>query len=331
MQRLRLAPRWVLPLLTLTLVAPACGDKDDEDDTGTPTGDGGSTTCGSTQGFVYGMVTGPYTMEPNPAAVVHAVAPDDGEVLAELGGDGSYELNVEGGMEWAIYATSPEGCISDTFHLPVEACHEYERDIHIPDCTTADKPNLYQYPGVDTETTVRLSHTRPQRIVASDPAYPAAGWRGRAHPDGTFTVGQGAAARRAPFLFYEVSLAPWQARSLQRAQGWCLPAGTSVPAAAQAMADLLAAYGFDAREREDFVEAWEHDLPPSAQGYAVSPQLAVDHVADVEIEPALPLSRLWLLVEDGAGCALAAPPVVPFDRRGPHAVEWGVVLGTMAR
>ena len=316
-------------LLLLPLVLPGlgCGDKDpEEDDTGT-TADGGSTTCGSTQGFVYGVVTGPYTMEPNPAAIVRAIPPDDGEVLAEMGGDGTYELNVEGGMTWSIYATSPEGCISETLHLPVDACHEYERDFHIPDCTTADKPNLYLYPGADTETSVRLSHTRPQRIVAADPAYPSQGWRGTAHQDGTFTVRERGAPRRAPYLFYEVSLAPWQTRSLQRTQGWCL----SPDQAHQAMADLLGDFGFDAREQLDFVEAWEHDLPPSANGYAVYPQLSVDHIADVEIQPALPLSRLWLLVEDGAGCDARDPHIVPFDRSGPHAVEWGVVLGDLAR
>ena len=307
--------------LVLALLA-ACGDKETEDDTGGTTGDGG-TTCGSTQGFVYGQVTGPYSMEPNPYAVVRAIPPDDGEVLAEMGGDGSYELNLEGGLNWAIYATSPEGCISETHHLPVEACHEYPLDIHIPDCTTADKPNLYLYPDADRATSVHLRHTAPQRIVASAPAYTGQGWSGTAHPDGTFTVG----GERAPFLFYELSLAPWQARSLQTERGWCLPEEGAV----QAMADLLGAYGFDAREREDFVLGWEHDLPPNPAGYAVYPQRAVEHTSQVVIDPALPLSRLWLLVEDGAGCTAQPPSVRPFDRSIPHAVEWGVVLHDLAR
>lgn len=313
------------PLFMTLALLVACGDKDPEDDdTGTTgtTEDGGTIACGSTQGFVYGEVNGPWSEEPNPYARVYAEAMGMKRVDAELAGDGSYELNLEGGYTWHVTATD-EGCVSPPKPVDVEECEEYELDIHIPSCTTADKPNLYLYPLVDTETHVTLRTTDRQRIVASDPAYPAQGWQGVAHTDGTFSVD----ARRAPFLFYEVSLAPWQDRRMQRDQGWCLPQAS----AHRAMADILGAYGFDAVEREDFVEAWEHDLPPSPDGYAVYPQLAVEHAAAVDISPALPLERLWLVVEDGAGCTARAPHVVPFGRRGAHAVEWGVVLSGLVR
>lgn len=309
-----------LPLLT------ACGDKEvDEDDEGWSLDDTGA-ACGSTHGFVYGTVTGPYTDDPNPSAQVFAWSAEAEEnVEGEMAGDGSYELNVEAGT-WSIYATD-SGCYSMDVELEVEECQEYPLDIEIIDCDTADKPNLYLYPEADTPMSVRVLHTDRQQLVATAPEH-GAGWRGIAHPDGTWTdTRPGASPEPWPFLFYEVSLAPWQSRSLQRAEGWCLPEA----GAAEAMAELLGDYGFNARERDDFVDAWVHDLPPSHTGYAVYPQLQVAHAAGLELSEALPVDRLWLVVEEGNGCLLPEPAVVPFERSGPHGVEWGVVLHGLVR
>ena len=91
------------------------------------------------------------------------------------------------------------------------------------------------------------------------------------------------------------------------------------------MAGLLGQYGFDARQQADFVDGWREDLPERAS-YAVYAQTRVDHAVALEIAPALPVHRLWLLVEDGAGCVQTAPPPTAFDRSAPHGMEWGVVL-----
>ena len=74
---------------------------------------------------------------------------------------------------------------------------------------------------------VRLHHTDRQAIVASAPRYPAGeGWTGVAHPDGTWS----AEGECWPFLFYEVSVAPWQGARFQRQAGWCVPeAGAARP------------------------------------------------------------------------------------------------------
>jgi hypothetical protein len=114
---------------------------------------------------------------------------------------------------------------------------------------------------------------------------------------------------------------------MQRQWGFCLPAEGAV----EAMAELLGEYGFNAVERLDFIEGWEHDLPPGHEGYAVYPQLRVEPYTAVEIQPAMPLSRLWLLVEDGAGCAARPPVIRPFSREGEHAVEWGLIFDGAAR
>ncbi len=320
--------RTLAALLALPLVF-ACGDKESDEDeegwglddtAGSSSGDDG---CGTMDAFVYGTVTGPGGSDPNVNAEVYAYNPTaDLTQPGEMQGDGSYELNIQEGT-WIVYATDGI-CWSDDVTLDAEACTEVPLDIEITECDTADKPNLYLYPEVDTAMHVEVRHSDRQSIVASAPLHGAEGWTGIAHPDGTFSVD----GERWPFLFYEVSLEPWQGRRFQRSEGWCLPEAD----AHQAMADLLGEYGFNAREREDFVEGWEHDLPPNAGGYAVFPQLEVAHAAGLRMSHAMPVDRLWLVVEDGAGCtALPEPAVVPFERGSVHGVEWGVVLHDLVR
>jgi len=211
----------------------------------------------------------------------------------------------------------PNECWTPDHLVQVNACGTTTVDLNDFECVSVDKPNLYLYPAADTETQVRVDLAAKQAVLVSAPEY-GDGWSGVAHPDGTFTVN----GERFPFLFYEVSLAPGMAAEhLQRSHGWCLPGDGAV----DAMAALLARYGFNEREQQDFIDGWRDDLP-AAPSYAVSPQLAVAPMAGLRVEPALPVSRLWLAVSDGAGCALTEPTVAPFDRSAPHGVEWGVVL-----
>jgi hypothetical protein len=127
-----------------------------------------------------------------------------------------------------------------------------------------------------------------------------------------------------------VSLRRDQLAGLQRTEGWCIEAQGTADAAQQ-MADLLALYDFNAGEQDDFVEAWRIDLPLSTS-YVVYPQREVSHLAGLHLRPSLPIDRLWLLVEEGAGCPVLTEPVVePMRRSGAHGVEWGVVLGDLAR
>ncbi|MCB9742242.1 MAG: carboxypeptidase regulatory-like domain-containing protein [Alphaproteobacteria bacterium] len=278
-----------------------------------------SAACGSTQGFIAGVVYDVDGETPIAGATVIAEGPDGAPIEALTDADGNFELALTGGETWTLGAQATldgEDCFTEDITVDLGVCQELEQDIVFEECLVARKPNLYLYPSADTPTAVQLELAPGQRVVASEPPYRGA-WRGVAHPDGSFSVG----STRAPFLFYEVSLTPAQSRSLQREAGWCLPAGGAV----EAMAELLAEYGFNAAEREDFIEGWEHDLPP-ALGYAVYPQLSVAPLTGLHLQPALPVERLWLLVGDGAGCALQAPPILPFDRKGPHGVEWGVIL-----
>ncbi|MFT7522109.1 MAG: hypothetical protein ACI9MC_004261 [Kiritimatiellia bacterium] len=266
--------------------------------------------CGSTQGFLSGDVTVGAQVFARPTAGGDTVT---GEVTSD-----TYELNLEGDTEWTVWAQLDD-CFSRDITVSVDACEEYTEDlvVDINECETADKPNLYLYPTSDTPTSVVIEADPRQRIFESMPAYND-GWHGVAHPDGTFTSD----GERAPFLFYEITLLPKHRDLMQRDQGYCVAGEGAV----QTMADILGQYGFNGRERRDFVDGWRDDLPIAAS-YTVYPQLHVDPMATLHIEPALPVHRLWLRVEDGAQCQATPPIVVPFDRSDAHGVEWGVVLG----
>jgi len=330
--------------LSFSLLLPAalligCGDKemDDGNEDGddiydhTPSegeGEDTATVCDGTWSVVEGVVTGPYSDDPAVGAQVYVWGDAfEDSFTTETDDEGAYSITVPPVDEAWVEAYTYDGCWSYSTEFAAEECVVQTIDIHIEDCDVADKPNLYLYPETDTQMRVRLELDWRQSVVASIPPYREGGWHGTAHPDGTWT--ENGRLQRDPFLFYEVSLAGWQAQELQRDAGWCIPFGGL--AAVHAMADILADYGFDARERDDFVDAWVHDLPP-ADSYAVFPQVEVDAYAGLDIEPVMAVDRLWLVVDDGAGCApRVEPEVLPFDRSGEHGVEWGVVLGDLVR
>lgn len=209
-------------------------------------------------------------------------------------------------------------CYSDDYAVTLVDCDAKTVDIQFEECATADKPNLYLYPESDLQMQVKVELGPKQDIVASTPPHGAAGWSGTAHPDGRFTVD----GHRHDFLFYEVSLAPWQSRDLAGEEaGWCVQGADP----AKQMGEHLAELGFSPREVADFVEAWELDLP-AAPGYRLEPLRAVDGMADLVILPHMPVERVWFVVSpDSGGCALPAPEWT-LQREGVHGVEWGVVL-----
>lgn len=327
-----------------------CGDKDEPGgDSGDPIGDGGGVGSDGSDGTdgTDGSDGG------DPECLTNNTFELTGTVLWEGAPAEGAEVHVweDGTDGWATYTTDVDGVYTATLDVAeywveinyrgcygvyemvegAEACdvRMVDADIGPEDCDVAEKPNLYLYPESDTEAEVALEIDRRQAIVAADPPLqPGLRWTGTAHTDGTFSVREGAGWSRAPFLFYEVSLLPWHSDGLQREQGWCVTG--SIEQAAAEMAELLGRYGFNAQERDDFYEGWRLDLPP-AQAWAVYPQLEVDHIAGISMSLDLPVDRLWFLVEDGAGCPVVEEPVVlPFDRSGPHAVEWGVVVHDLA-
>ena len=275
--------------------------------------------CGQEYGTVHGVVLDEYD-SPVAGALVH-YEEDDGLTTIEADGDGVWTIDLPAGDYVFASSDSFQECWSADAMVTVDACGDHETPLPIPECAVADKPNLYLYPERPTPTRVELGLQRKQAVVASIPEY-GQGWRGVALPDGRWRQ----RGLDFPFLFYEVSIAPWMHDTFPDGEGWCVEG----EAAVEDMAAILEDYNFNAGEVDDFVEAWRLDLP-WAESYAVRPMTEVDHMAQVYMSPNLPLERLWLLVEDGAGCSLNEPAVVPFDRSGAHAVEWGVILLGLGR
>ena len=281
------------------------------------TGDSGldsGAVCGSTDGFVFGTVTNDGG-SPVSAATVKAYpgGDEEGSIETQTTTDGTYELNRTGGIDWVITAWDSDDCYAGDHTVSVVECTEEQLDLALDDCVTADKPNLYLYPEEPTKTSVGLRLDPKQRVVASDPVYDE-GWSGTAWPDGTWTQD----GQRYDFLFYEVSLAPWQHDSLRTERGLCAEDLSQIT-------QIVREYGFDEREVADFHEAWVEDLP-DAELYAVYPQRRVARMAGLQIEPPLRVERLWLVIEPAESCDLARMDIQPLDRTGAHGVEWGVIL-----
>jgi hypothetical protein len=183
--------------------------------------------------------------------------------------------------------------------------------VELQEYVPVDKPNLYLYPEVDTELSVRLPGWR--RITAADPLYPPQGWTVEAHPDGRLTTAQGP----RDFLFYEIL---WDAHRFQREEGWCAGASWAQATVEDSMADL----GFLENEIADFAAAWDGGWPDAAF-VTIYPQ--VEDLALLRIDPEPErLLRAWFLVEEG--CQPVRPPHLErVERTGYHAAEWGVAFG----
>lgn len=175
----------------------------------------------------------------------------------------------------------------------------------------ADAPNIYLYPR--RAGFVHVGVGDPDKVVASDPPYPEAGWRTWARPDGLLRTSQG----YHDYLFYEYRTDPLQ---LQRDEGWCVE-GPQAVASMEAAMDSL---GFNPDEIGDFSEYWDEAFPAAAV-VTVYPQQR--DLPPLSITPRPDhLLRAWFLVEDG--CAeVEEPTLTAVPRKGFHASEWGVVLG----
>ena len=108
--------------LSLVVALGACGGSAaDSGPAATDAGDGGP-DCGSTQGFVFGTVTG--AEEPSVVARSSDGVEVPADAIAPLEEGGvSYELNLDPGS-WVITAEA-EGCVPNSGAVEVEACIEF--------------------------------------------------------------------------------------------------------------------------------------------------------------------------------------------------------------
>jgi len=197
------------------------------------------------------------------------------------------------------------------FELTNGAGTDYADLVYYP-LIYARAPNLYLYPEVTTEVSVRLAFPQGGEVVVSEPPY-ADGWQVRVDPDGMIDDQWG-------YLFYEARLP----RRVQTDRGWVLD-GADLEAE---LRGLLTRLGLQGREIDDFVDYWTPELSGAAW-WAVYPMEA-DALVTLHIDPApARVRRVWLYLEPlSAPVSLPEPPqLAPLDREGFVAVEWGVVLG----
>ena len=173
------------------------------------------------------------------------------------------------------------------------------------------KPNIYLYPEAETQITVTFD--RPELLTVSDPLY-GDGWTVTAHPDGTLEDAGG----KYGFLFYE-SLADPSIFRLD--EGFVVKAEQRE----QTYRRVLEAYGFNEQEILDFIEYWTDYLEPGVD-YVMYPLLTEGVDAEMPVRFSVQpdnIFRLWFGFVRYEGGAVPEPEIVPMDRSGFEAVEWG--------
>lgn len=173
------------------------------------------------------------------------------------------------------------------------------------------KPNIYLYP--ETKTQITVTFDRPELLTVSDPLY-GDGWTVTAHPDGTLEDAGG----KYGFLFYE-SLADPSIFRLD--EGFVVKAEQRE----QTYRRVLEAYGFNEQEILDFIEYWTDYLEPGVD-YVMYPLLTEGVDAEMPVRFSVQpdnIFRLWFGFVRYEGGAVPEPEIVPMDRSGFEAVEWG--------
>lgn len=190
-------------------------------------------------------------------------------------------------------------------------------DNEIPDPATGIpvyKPNIYLYCENDMEAEVRIYP--PQWITQSIPRYDeATGWKAR--------IVNGSLNGTGDFLFYEAEVPE---EGFQKETGWKIEAGKHETL----LSGILDKYGFNKKEKEDFLDFWLGMLDEDTDYYAY-PQ------GNTEVDAMMPLLldpypdhvfRLWFYFEPANG---KEPPQTPgepdrIQRNGFSVVEWGGML-----
>jgi len=185
-----------------------------------------------------------------------------------------------------------------------------QKIIHYP-IVIPRKPNIYLYPTKPCSVKVILEPNG--RILVSNPPYRGS-WNVKAFPNGFIQDTPG-------YLFYEAKV-----RDLNvKRKGWCI----SAKEIASFFYRVLAEYGFNEKETEDFISYWRDRLP-------LSPYYAIYSVINEEIESICPLEvyptpeqilRVWfVVVPKTQPISLERPRILPFRRDGFVVTEWGVIM-----
>lgn len=176
------------------------------------------------------------------------------------------------------------------------------------------KPNIYIYSSKDMTVNVQVHPSR--FITASIPFYnELEGW--------TANITGGSINGRGDFLFYEAEVPD---EGFQKNTGSVINAKTLV----NDLEQVVTAYGFNDREKKDFIEYWSKVLNDGRDYYAY-PQTTkiVDNIMPLDIKPAPGnVFRIWFYFAPKDGKSVPAKPYAEKIVRGDYTVvEWGGLIG----
>ena len=197
-----------------------------------------------------------------------------------------------------------------SFEIQNNSGTDYE-DLSFYEPLQAYAPNIYLYPEVRREISVKLGFPAGGQVTLSEPPY-GDGWRVDVVPDGIIDG-------YYEYLFYEALLPV----PLNHTNGWLLD-GSDL---ADELRRLVEQLGFQGREVDDFVEYWTPRLVGSPW-YAVYPQ-DVEAMITLQIDPAPKSLLRALFLIRALDRPLSIPEPVetePFIRDGFTVVEWGVIM-----
>lgn len=178
-----------------------------------------------------------------------------------------------------------------------------------------EKPNIYLYPESRQDVSVVLLDSN--QITVSIPEYSYDGWKVTAGPDGRLTDAYG---NEYGYLFYESEIPDY---SFRYKNAFYLPAEERE----ETFDRILALYGLNETETEDFKEYWCSRLE-EGRDYYMYPQLneVCDLISPLKITPEPDsVLRLWFVYKeaDGRNPDITEPETECFVRNGFTVVEWG--------
>ena len=171
------------------------------------------------------------------------------------------------------------------------------------------KPNIYLYP--EQTKRIEVAFSNPEKLTRSIPDY-LSGWSVTAEPNGLLD-------KKYQFLFYEANV---EELYFQKSAAWKLP----VKDRTKAFTGILDMYGFNANEKQDFIEFWNQKLDCTQQ-YLMYPQetAIIDRAMPVKITPQpKSIYRIWFYFIPCKNDPLTTPEKIQkIKRDGFTVVEWG--------
>ncbi len=183
-----------------------------------------------------------------------------------------------------------------------------------PDTMRVYKPNIYIYPKQEMNLDVKISFPQGGKIINSIPEYNG-GWNVNVDDKGKIES-------KYDYLFYESDQPNiWQYKS-----GWVIEKAKL----SQFFNSNMAAYGFNQKEINDFVEYWIPRLK-TFKFYKIYPQEKkwIDEVIQIDYSTKPDnLLRLFYVIEgtDDIVSIGLHTSIAKFNRTDFYITEWGVIL-----